>query len=136
MNKNLYINDDLLVKYILGEALPGEITAVDEWLRQSDENKKYFSQLKQVWEKSLELSPATEVNEKEAWLRFRKRIEDLPAHKVPAVVPMYQKLAKRLAAVAAVLILAISAWLLFRVPGNEPNIAVIEKQTTTKPRSQ
>lgn len=135
MNKNLHNNDDLLVKYLLGEALPAEVLAVDEWLQQSEENKKYFSQIQQVWEQSLELAPAIQVDEKEAWQRFKKRIENLPAENNAAVVPLYKKITKQWAAVAAVIILAVAVWLFYRKPVEETSIAMIEKKTVSRPQT-
>jgi transmembrane sensor len=76
LNENLYnINDDLLVKYLLGEASAQEKTAVENWLVADEENAKYFGQLQLIWTESEKLAEKIEVDENAAWKRFRERIE-------------------------------------------------------------
>lgn len=69
-----HITDDLLVKYLLGEATATERVAVEEWLAASDANRDHFAQLQQVWERSKALAATKEVDEEAAWQRFRTRI--------------------------------------------------------------
>jgi transmembrane sensor len=65
--------DDLLVKCILDEALPAERDEVDKWRAQHPENEKYYNHFKLIWQQSRELASASDVNEEEAWERFKKR---------------------------------------------------------------
>ena len=130
MSNSLHITDDLLVKYMLGEALPAEVSAVQEWMHATEENDRYYSQLKQVWEQSLELAPVIQIDEKEAWQRFKKRIEDKPAQNNAGVVPIRSNFIKRMMAAAAIIILAVAGWLLLGKPAEQPAIAMLEKKTT------
>lgn len=66
--------DDLLVKYLLGEASPNEQQAVNEWRAQRPDNEMYYQQLNAVWEKSRVIAAKTTVSEDEAWGRFRQKI--------------------------------------------------------------
>jgi len=70
-----HINDDLLVKYLLEEASPGEREAVERWVASSDSNRLYFEQLRTIWEKSKTLRAVSTVNEEAAWQRFQQRVQ-------------------------------------------------------------
>ncbi|HEX2608357.1 MAG TPA: FecR domain-containing protein [Flavisolibacter sp.] len=72
---NYHINDDLLVKYLLGEASPEETLAIEAWVRETDENRTYLEQLRSVWEQSKILASVSTVDEKAAWKRFEARIK-------------------------------------------------------------
>jgi transmembrane sensor len=67
------ITHELLVKYLLGEASPGERTGVEQWLAGGEDRRRLLSQLKLVLEESGRLK-APESDEEQAWQRFRQRI--------------------------------------------------------------
>jgi ferric-dicitrate binding protein FerR (iron transport regulator) len=73
-NPGYHITDDLLVKYLLGEADPEEAEAVNLWVGQSPDNRTYLDQLRQVWEISRELALESTVDEAAAWQRFKTRV--------------------------------------------------------------
>ncbi|MET3030705.1 FecR family protein [Flavobacterium johnsoniae] len=69
------MNDDILVKYIVGETDADENAMVKKWLDASDDNLKYYNDFKKIWEDSLLIATKnTTVNENEAWERFQNRI--------------------------------------------------------------
>jgi transmembrane sensor len=74
LNEN-HIDDELLVKYILGEATEGEKTAVDRWVALRPENKKYFDHFLLIWETSKSISIPATVNAEDAWIRFQQRTQ-------------------------------------------------------------
>lgn len=75
MSPNFYhITDDLLVKYLLGEASAPERAQVEEWLAEDEENRAYYSQLQRVWEMSQTLAYKGDADTEAAWQRFRTRI--------------------------------------------------------------
>ncbi len=74
--KNNYINDDLLVKYLLGETSEEEIKNIDQWLAENEDNRIYFEQFKKIWTESRKLGKETDVDEEAAWLRFRSRLNE------------------------------------------------------------
>ncbi len=43
------MNDELIGKYLAGEAMPEEATALEEWLEQSPDNREYFQRLSELW---------------------------------------------------------------------------------------
>ena len=79
-----HIDDELLVKYLLGEANSAEKIAVDNWIKLNAENEKYFSHFQLIWEASKSITIPSTVNAEDAWKRFQQRTET--ASKKSAVV--------------------------------------------------
>lgn len=67
--------DELLVKYLLGEASAAEQAQAEQWIQASAENRRYYEQFKLIWEQSRKLAVNSTVNEDEAWQRFKQRID-------------------------------------------------------------
>lgn len=86
LNEN-HIDDELLVKYILGETTEDEKTTVDRWLTLRPENKKYFDQFLLIWNTSKQITLPATVDPEAAWLRFQKRTEQasMPAAPVKKI---------------------------------------------------
>lgn len=78
MMNEKYIVEDLLVKYLLGEANPEEEQKVLHWINQSEQHKKHFEQLKLIWETSQNLNIKTTISEEDAWRRLQQRIQQEP----------------------------------------------------------
>lgn len=68
------MNDDLLVKYLAGEADGEERAAVQSWIDLHPGNESYFRQLKTIWEKSEVLALNSDTDENAAWERFRNKV--------------------------------------------------------------
>lgn len=89
MKENFYhITDDLLVKYLLGEATPEEQEQVQQWIAASEENKKYYGHFKNILESSKRMAAVSTVNEEAAWQRFQKRIHN-PEQKAVILKPLF-----------------------------------------------
>lgn len=69
------MNDDLPVKYLLGEATPEEREQVEQWAAASDANKKQLEQLRYIWTETKKLEAASSADEQAAWQRFKQRID-------------------------------------------------------------
>lgn len=67
------MNDELLGKYLAGEALPEEATVVEDWLAQSPENREAFERLSALWNAAAgtKYQPA---DKKTAWQDLRKQL--------------------------------------------------------------
>ena len=74
-NEQNNIPDELLVKYLLGEASESEMQQVQLWIDSSINNKKYYSELEQAWHKSKGVAVKSEINADEAWERFKLRTQ-------------------------------------------------------------
>jgi len=66
--------DELLVKYLAGEASAEERVNVEAWMGTSAANKAYFEHFKLLWDESLKLAHSSAVDEDLAWGRLRERI--------------------------------------------------------------
>lgn len=114
MNINHNINDDLLVKYLLGEADPSEADAVQRWINSNEENRKYYESFQLIWEESKKLASNSTVDEQAAWQRFVARTQqETEAPTAPPLhrtIPLYRT--ARMWAAAVLLLLAGSAWLM------------------------
>ena len=67
--QHIPITEDLLTKYLAGEAGPEEAMAVDNWLEALPENRKTFDQLAKIWE-SASLSSYHKPDINREWDRF------------------------------------------------------------------
>ena len=67
--------DDLLVKRMLGEATEADQILVDKWLKEKEENQRYFDHFRLIWMQSEVLANESTINESEAWNRFKVRVE-------------------------------------------------------------
>ena len=86
--KFYHINDDLLVKQLLGEATPQEEQEVMQWLSADAGNRAYYDQLKQVWDTSRELATRSEVDENKAW-KISFRYEIIKGAKIKTTITVY-----------------------------------------------
>ena len=85
------IDDDLLVKYLLGESTRDEQVDVERWINEDAANKKYFDHFRLIWDQSKQLASKSIVNEDAAWERFLERANtETPAKpKTIRLQPMY-----------------------------------------------
>ncbi len=91
MNRNLENTDDVLVKYLLGEATETEQANVEQWIAAGDENKRYYNHFKLIWDQSKLLAADSNVDENEAWDRFLQKVEKEERHEV-STQPAAQKI--------------------------------------------
>jgi len=98
--------DELLVKYLLGEATETEAQQAKDWINASNENKQYFATLRLLWNESKHLKTTSTVNEQEAWSRFQQRVQQTNTTKTIGITPFFN--VQRIA--AAVLLIAGCAW--------------------------
>lgn len=75
-NKHSHINEDLLVKQMLGEATEAEQAAVTAWISESEANRKHYDQFKQIWDSSKTLAAQSTIDENDAWARFQQKVAD------------------------------------------------------------
>ncbi len=109
-NKHSHINEDLLVKQMLGEATEAEQAEVNAWISESEANRKHFEQFKQIWDSSKALAAESTVNEDEAWARFQQRVtaNEQPATKT---IPLGGSKTNWMRVAASLVFLVGFAWL-------------------------
>lgn len=66
------MNDDLLVKHLLGEASPDEQRAVEAWIAESPENRRTYADFRTIWDQSRLLAVHSDLSVDKAWSRFQQ----------------------------------------------------------------
>ena len=69
-----HIMDDLLVKYLSGEASPEEVFQAEQWIGTNQANNKYYEDFKRIWDESGQVTAEGKPDEDVAWLRLQNRI--------------------------------------------------------------
>jgi transmembrane sensor len=70
--QHIPITEDLLAKYLAGEAGPEEAIAINNWLEALSENRQTFDQLAKVWENAT-LSSYQKPDVDREWKRFSQK---------------------------------------------------------------
>lgn len=111
-NKQSHINDDLLVKHLLGEATAEEQEEVATWISESDANRKHYKQFKQIWDNSKKLAAKSTIDENDAWKRFQQKVSDNETNN-SKTIPLSAPRKNNWMRIAATLVFLIGcAWLL------------------------
>ncbi|WP_341841287.1 FecR family protein [Chitinophaga caseinilytica] len=108
---HITVTDELLVRFLAGEAGPEEAMAVGRWL-ETPANAAAFEKLQQAWDSSGPGRPYTAPDVPAAWEQWQQAQQPSPV----------RRLWPRWAAAAAVVLLAGGAWFLLRKfsSGNNP----------------
>ena len=65
--------DELLVKYLLGEASESEVQNVASWIAENSGNRRHFEQIKLIWDASKGREIQSTIDTDAAWERFKLR---------------------------------------------------------------
>lgn len=107
-DNNTHMNDDLLVKYLVGEATPAESIQVEEWINASEENRVHYQQLKKIWDNSLPVAGTREVDADAAFNRLQNRIKSTEETQQAVIRPVNNKINWLAVAASFIVICAIS----------------------------
>lgn len=113
--------EHLIARYLLEEITAEELMELEQWIRESPENKAYFFQLKKV----SDLSRNASLSQKEigdSWLRMRTRAGyDAEQLSFPSSVNKRRKLLLLWSKYAAVILLVFGvSWGIFQYSANDP----------------
>ncbi|GCC51235.1 DUF4974 domain-containing protein [Chryseotalea sanaruensis] len=75
MSAHDYDIDDLIGKYIAGEATAQEKQQVEEWCTQSADNQKYFEQLQTIFKNATLIADNTHYDADFAWKKVKQKIQ-------------------------------------------------------------
>lgn len=67
--------DELIGKYLSGETAQEENVVLEDWLSQGEENRRYFEQLRVVFEKAAEVRDIPTFDTDEAWEKMKARMQ-------------------------------------------------------------
>jgi transmembrane sensor len=76
------MKEDLMIKYLVGEAEPHEILMIDEWRKSNEDNEKEFQKFKTIWDESVHVKNKSEFNTDNAWQKIKLQLNEKPATKV------------------------------------------------------
>ena len=86
--------DELLAKYMLGEATTDEERRIDEWVNASDANLKYFNHFKQIWDTAASLKVESKLDIDRSWTAFKEQTDHMqPGGRVRSLNASWLKLA-------------------------------------------
>jgi ferric-dicitrate binding protein FerR (iron transport regulator) len=110
--------DDLLIKYIVGEASVAERNEVEDWIGSDPANRQAYERLHTIWQHSKTPDAATAPDVDAAWKRFAARRAEETANHAPMTIRKNNSW-KRFAAAAAVLLIVFSGALWYFNSGTE-----------------
>lgn len=129
------MNDEILIKFLLKETNEEENAAVKEWLAADEANLASFQQFGKIWEAGKKLNTASQLDENEAWNRFKVKASALP--KAPVTLPLKaQRNNYSWLKIAAIFVLAIGIWTMYSIFKPEAYTQLTaqnEVRTTTLP---
>ena len=125
-DKNSKVDYELITKYLAGEASAEESYVVTLWLETSATNQQKFKRLKLLWEQTgniIHQQPA-DVDVEQAWEKFQGRVNAQSEEK--SGKPHFQSKSRSiyyyLSRAAAVVILAVSAYLIYESSKDPVNV--------------
>lgn len=120
---NQTINEDILIKFILGEATEEEGLKVKSWITKSPEHKRHYDHYKTIWETSKLVAPGSPVDENEAWERFKRKQADQNRELTNKVKPLKQRIHQSfwLKGAAILVLISLGLWISFSELNNPMN---------------
>jgi transmembrane sensor len=124
--------DELLGKYLAGEASEQERNLVEVWLSEDEQNRYYYNQLKIIFDKAASIPQTLEFDTDAAWMKVKSNLK-----KNTPVIPIQRKsYSMWYQAAAAVLILFVIGLYVFTRPGSvsksADSVEVIAEKTSVK----
>lgn len=99
------MKEELIVKYLAGEAESHEIESLKQWRQENKDNEKEFRQMEKIWDSSKRSEEAISFDTEAAWLKVKSASDKKSSR---PVISLYQ-----LGLIAASLALIITLSLLF-----------------------
>jgi len=118
------MTEEILIKFLLKETSEEESIAVQKWLDEATSNRAEFTQLERIWTASKSLSTTSNVDEEQAWTKFKARTSGSQEAIVRPIKQNFGWLK-----IAAVLVLVAGAWMMYNVfgPANYTDLVASNK---------
>ena len=126
------MSDDLLVKYLLGEATTAEGEVVEQWIKEHDDHLKYFNHFRFIWDTSKQLAAKSEVDENAAWERFQQRIQQPQQKAILRSIGNRYSWMRAAAILVVALIGSIVTWYVWNELGSSKQLAIVTNNNTLK----
>lgn len=104
-----HMSEDILIKYILGEASESEWHGVESWIAASNANAKKFEDVKTILETSRRLAQVSPLSEDEAWDKFKVKLAE--NERKPAQIRSINSYTNWLRVAAAAVLLVGAGWI-------------------------
>ena len=75
--------DDLIGKYLAGEASAREVAEVQTWAAASETNRKYLAQLRIIFDRAANIQNNLQFDEDQAWTKLKAKLELKKGNVVP-----------------------------------------------------
>jgi transmembrane sensor len=120
VRNEIEINDELIARYLGGEASPEEAMALHNWL-QTPANRQHFDDMQRVWVSSFPARAPREVNVKGAWNTL------ISTAKGPQNRRRYSRNfgGNLFKAAASILLIASVAWLIYYIFRNDKSVELV-----------
>lgn len=106
MNHLPTYEEDLIIRYLSGEASPQETEHLSRWIDSSEENRRMFEEMKQLWGQ-FDAQAADQIDLDEEWMRMDQKISGREEH-----VHGKFRLNRYLKIAAVLIILILPSWFL------------------------
>jgi ferric-dicitrate binding protein FerR (iron transport regulator) len=134
-NANTPIDDDLLVKYLIGEVTPAEYVQVEEWIAASDANRKHYVDFKLIWDQNQEAATNNNMDKDAAHTRLQNRVKNTSAPKYAVQVKKINY--KYWISLAALVVLICTVlWLTFNHFYDNGSVSFVKIESKNKMRTQ
>jgi ferric-dicitrate binding protein FerR (iron transport regulator) len=132
LNNNSSHIDNLIARYLAGEASDNEREELLLWMDRSPENKKYFEGIRFVHDKAVSSHRIVKVDVDKAWQKLSLQMDDPALQKTSEIksIPVYRKTWFRLAASVVLLLgLTLTFLLLNRTERTIENYSLVTTDT-------
>lgn len=120
------MTDELLISFLLKETGEKENISVQNWIDASPANRAHFLQFEKIWNSSKSLSPNSDINEIDAWERFKQKTTTQQKPVTKKLKPNYNWLK-----IAAVLVMIAAGWSAYHLLSPVSYIPVIAGHQVT-----
>ncbi|HEX8021980.1 FecR domain-containing protein [Mucilaginibacter sp.] len=130
------IDDDLLVKYLVGEATPTEVEAIQNWIAASPANRQEYDNFKLIWDESQHIASTKNLDEDAAYLRLQKRLNNAAPTTAPTAQVRKMKTSWWVGIAASLLLVCTVAWLTISHYYDNKAIAFVKIDSKAQTRVQ
>lgn len=134
LDRSLDHIDDLIGKYLAGEAQPEEIIFIESWAKENEANQKYIDQFKTIFEKAASVKEFQTFNTDAAWIKLKSSLKSQKAKSInfqPRSTSNLQLMWRIAASIIIVFGVGFFAYELFRSNDTKSIVVVATKETVT-----
>ena len=132
MDKDIHDIDGLISKYLTHEASADEVVRVEDWIGSSEENRKYFDQVKTVYVKAEGVKEYLQFDTDAAWLKVKANLKKKSESPTIPLHPRRESSNTWIYRIAAgiVLVVGVGLYFFFNQSNNIKPVEVIAKQNS------